>query len=245
MLEIQPTFLFESLRCSLLPYDQRAMFYFLLRHQYKFSRLRVAPFGTYFEFGVGHGDSLVSFLRGLRDFSRTDGYPSSQFRVYAFDTFAGLPEKSSPKDESREWKAGMFASSVDAIRRRLRQAGVDSVPGSVRYIEGRFEESLTPELRAELIPAPGAGPAIVTIDVDYYSSTRTVLEWLRPVLPTGAHVYFDDFWSFHGNPHMGQPAAIDEFNAIGDGYLRNNPSIAPRGLASNLFAFSRKEFEYR
>lgn len=240
-----PTEVVESLRHALLPYDQRAMFFFLLRQQHKFFRKGVAPFGTYFEFGVGAGDSLLAMLLGLRDFCRSTGYRSRDFRVVVFDTFRGLPPKNSWRDASREWKEGMFASSVEDIRRRLRSRGVEKIPGSLRFVEGPFEKTLTPELRAELVPGPMARPAVVTVDVDYYSSTKTVLEWLRPELPSGAQLYFDDFWSFHGSPQHGQIAALEEFNAAGDGYLRNNPTIGPGGLSSNLFSFSRKEFEYQ
>jgi hypothetical protein len=240
-----PTWVFETLRRAFLPYDQRALFYFLLRHQYKFAKLNVAPFGSYFEFGVGSGDSLVAFLLALRDFSRTDGFKPRDFRVSAFDTFAGLPEKSSSKDDSREWGPGKFAYSLDQVKRRVATAGLTSLPGELRFVEGNFEKTLTPGLRENLVSSVERAPAIVNIDVDYYSSTKTVLEWLRPVLRTGTHVFFDDYWSFSGNPHYGQLAAIEEFNGVGDGLLRNNPSLAPSGLVSNLFVFSKKEFEYR
>lgn len=242
---LNPTFIFESLRHTFLRYDQRSLFYFLLGHQYKFARRGVSPFGSYFEFGTGVGDSLHAFLMALRDFCRTSGYDPADFRVCAFDTFSGLPPVASWKDNSREWHQGMFAASQDQIRARLRRASLEKLAGSLRFVQGRFEDTLSPQLRSDLAPSDSAAPAIVTIDVDYYSSTRTVLEWLRPVLPSGAFVYFDDLWSFHGNPRYGQWAAIDEFNSAKEGLLRNNPSIPPGGLAANLFVYSRRDFEYK
>ena len=45
----------------------------------------------------------------------------------------------------------------------------------VQYIKGTFEESLTDALIEQLRPFP---PALVTIDVDYYTSTLESLSWL-------------------------------------------------------------------
>ena len=60
---------------------------------------------------------------------------------------------------------------------------------------------------------------IITIDCDLYSSTATVLEWLRPLLRHGTLFYFDDIWAFLGHPEYGEMRAIAEFNAKAAGLL--------------------------
>jgi len=91
---------------------------------------------------------------------------------------------------------------------------IDLSRGNVRFIQGFFEDSLTSELAKDLATHP---PSIVTVDVDYYSSTKSVLEWLLPFTPTGCLFYFDDIWLFYGHPQMGQVAAINELNCGGLG----------------------------
>ena len=46
---------------------------------------------------------------------------------------------------------------------------------NVKFIKDYYENSLTYELRNTLVDNP---PSIVNIDVDYYSSAKTVLEWI-------------------------------------------------------------------
>jgi len=160
--------------------------------------------------------------------------------VFGFDSFEGLPAKVSPKDASPDWFEGQFAKSTEEIRPMLK-----GIPHEL--IKGFFQESLTDELRKELSRYP---PSIVTVDVDYYSSAKVVLEWLRPILPTGCLFYFDDVWSFYGNPEMGELAAIKEFNEKGDGYIlpyddwfvsynRFYPDLHGR-----VYVYCRKEWEY-
>lgn len=53
----------------------------------------------------------------------------------------------------------------------------------VQYIKGTFQESLTDALLEQLRPFP---PALVTIDVDYYTSTLESLSWLDRFIASGA-----------------------------------------------------------
>ena len=108
----------------------------------------------------------------------------------------------------------------------------------IRFVEGFFDHTLTAELAHELKLSP---PAIVTIDVDYYSSTRTVLEWCADVLASGALIYFDDIWAFHGHPDYGQLRAIREFNASHRGHLTPFDTF---GEAGKAFVFARRALEY-
>ena len=73
-----------------------------------------------------------------------------------------------------------------------------------------FEESLTDALIEQLRPFP---PTLVTIDVDYYTSTLESLSWLDRFIASEALIYFDDMWAFHGHPEYGQIRAMREFHS--------------------------------
>ncbi len=237
-----PEYFANSVRRLLSPGNYRAMFYFLLLRQGHFAQAGIAPWGSYYEFGVGWGGTLVAFLHALSDCRKTLGRMGDLYRVVGFDSFEGLPKQSSPRDESAEWRPALFAHSLEEIRQTIASARLDLRAVDLRFVRGFFDTSLTDGLRNELREFP---PSIVTVDVDYYSSTKVVLEWLRPVLRSGTLFYFDDIWSFHGNPQYGQLAAIREFNSLGDGQLVNLPAEVPVNLLSHVYVFSRKEFEYR
>lgn len=95
---------------------------------------------------------------------------------------------------------------------------------NVELTQGLYENSLTESLAEELKAYP---PGIVNIDVDFYTSTVTVLEFLKPLLRSGVIIYFDDVWSFNGDPTRGQLRAIGEFNKAGPLFL------APHWLGLN------------
>ncbi len=131
----------------------------------------------------------------------------------------------------------VFLTHLMKSEKKFGVYGVDLTQGNIQFIKGFFEDSLTIELRDKLKRWP---PSIVTVDVDYYSSTKIVLKWLRPILPSGALVYFDDIWDFHGHPRYGQLGAINEFNEEHNGQLVPFPVL---GMANSAFIFSQKELE--
>jgi len=85
-----------------------------------------------------------------------------------------------------------------------------------RLVEGFYENSLTDALRVEL---EAIKPSLIMMDSDLYSSTRTVLEWLRPLLRDGTIFMFDDIWAYQGHPNFGELRAIREFNEKKEGLL--------------------------
>jgi len=80
------------------------------------------------------------------------------------------------------------ACSRDKFERLTDEAKVPH--GSYELIEGFYEKSLTPELRDSLNKH---GPSLVTMDSDFYTSTKTVLDWIRPMLVDGTFFMFDTF----------------------------------------------------
>lgn len=81
------------------------------------------------------------------------------------------------------------------------------------------------------------------IDCDYYSSTKTILDWLQPMLKSGTIFYFDDYWSFHGHPDYGELRAINEFNKMNQGRILQRGCVY--GLGEHTFIYSRESWEYQ
>jgi predicted O-methyltransferase YrrM len=113
--------------------------------------------GAIVEFGVAAGDST----RVLRQISTK--------RIYALDSFEGLPEKY----ENAE--VGTFAGPIPEIE-------------GVEFIKGYFSETCTEALRARV-----GRVAFANLDADLYSSTITALHWLTPLLGNGSLLLFDEF----------------------------------------------------
>lgn len=237
-----PEYLANHLRRLRPSGSYRATFYSLLLRQRQFADSQGAPFGSYYEFGVGGGGTLRAFLDAFRDFERTVGPVAEPFRVFAFDSFRGLPEPRSNRDAHPGWKAGSFAYSLEEVTRAIDRECARTPRVELRFIAGFYEESLTPALREELAVHP---PSIVMVDVDFYSSTRTVLEWLRPMLRAGTTFYFDDVWGYRGDPEKGELAAIREFNARREGTLVNYPVAAGMNLVSPRYVFLARDAQSR
>ena len=131
-------------------------------------RLSVPVSGNIMEFGVFQGHS-TRFLRRSLTRNRMAGVPGPRKQIFALDSFQGLQEKF----ENAE--VGMFACDPPKAR-------------GVRIVEGYFEESLTPELAAEV-----GQVSFVSLDADLYTSTLCALRWLTPLLHTGSLLLFDEF----------------------------------------------------
>ncbi|HET9140597.1 class I SAM-dependent methyltransferase [Actinophytocola sp.] len=97
-------------------------------------------------------------------------------QVYGFDSWQGLPEA---------WRPNIGAGSFTAPE-------MPDVEGA-ELIDGWFEDSLPPFL--ETHPGP---VAMVHIDCDLYSSTKTVLDHVGPRLQPGTVIVFDEYFNYPG-----------------------------------------------
>jgi Methyltransferase domain len=147
--------------------------------------LRRAPGeGELFEFGVHRGSSLRFIAGG----------PCAGRRVYGFDSFQGLPS---------DWSQG--SGGVPAGRFKV--ARPPRVPPNVTLVTGWFEDSLPAFLGRSSV-----SPAFLHIDSDLYSSARTVLDLLGPLLKPGTPLVFDEFFGYPGW-EAGEAAALSEAEA--------------------------------
>ena len=80
------------------------------------------------------------------------------------------------------------------------------------WFENSVNDSTLSPLRTDL-------PILVWIDVDYYSSARTVFEKLIPYLPNGCVIYFDEYDNLnYGSRLTGEARLVHEINhgALGE-----------------------------
>lgn len=97
--------------------------------------------------------------------------------IHGFDSFEGLPE---------DWRPGEPKGSYSTRGR------VPKVPAQVQLHRGWFQDTLP------TFAAKAGKLRLVHVDCDLYSSTRTVLEGLRPLLQSGTVFLFDEFLGFEG-----------------------------------------------
>lgn len=203
--------------------------------------------GHYFEFGCYDGDTLIDFLK-VRDFFYEERGCEASWKVFAFDSFEGLPAPTGVSDSHPFASKGSYKSQGEArLLERIEKEGFTL--DEIKTFKGFFEESLTQELRDRLI-SEEVTASFVNIDCDYYSSTKTVLDWLEPLLQPGSIVYFDDVYFYDCNPNKGELLAIAEFNAAREGVA--GLALAPildRGHRCYLYwnneDYDISEFEFK
>ena len=175
------------------------MFYEMILFKKEIEKKLNLAFGNYLEFGVYRGDATIAFYGALKKFHNND-----VTKIFLFDSFTGLPEKKSSKDNLNIWHKGMFdVGGKENFKKIIKKKGLN--PEKVTIIDGIFEESLK-NLKLDL------SPGIINIDCDYYSGAKTVLNFLSDKMVAGTLIYFDDLNSFFNNPNKGVLNAVNEFN---------------------------------
>jgi hypothetical protein len=156
---------------------------------------------TLIEFGVAGGAGLLNICNIAESVSKHTGV---RFRIYGFDTGAGMPPPKSYRDHPELYQQGDFPMDFAKLRRAL--------PANCQLILGELSESVRPFLASMRADAP---LGFCSIDVDYYSSAVDALTVL-----TGAPenylprvlLYVDDIHEESHNSWCGERLAIREFN---------------------------------
>ena len=129
---------------------------------------RIPKAGHLLEFGVYTGGT-IRFIAG-RVAGRT---------VHGFDSFQGLPE---------DWSGFSLDNTAFDVQGKL-----PKVPGNVSLYPGWIDKTLPSWV------AQNAGPvAFLHIDVDLYSSTKTILEVLVDRFMPGTIILFDEYFNYPG-----------------------------------------------
>jgi hypothetical protein len=184
--------------------------------------------GDYFEFGVFAGNSFInayyhlqaSFQENWRQCAEGGEEAArlqkiwNSMRFFAFDSFQGLPKIEGADRATKEFSAGDYMSTEQAFLANLRRA---QVPLSrVITVPGWFDDTCTPATVSKHQMRPAA---IIHIDCDLYSSTKTVLNFVTPFLQDGTIIVFDDWFHFRGNPNLGEQKAFHEWRGRATGWV--------------------------
>lgn len=179
--------------------------------------------GDYFEFGVFRGDTFARFYQQLdkafclRISQNNEGKKEEKdrkermgiwnsMRFFAFDSFKGLPALSEEDSFSQDFAEGQYAFSLEEFQTNIQKQGVPlervvPVPG---WFENTCNAKTANEHKIEKA-------AVVFIDCDLYSSTKTVLEFIGNYLQDGTVLIFDDWFSYRGHPRRGEQKAFYEW----------------------------------
>lgn len=142
-------------------------------------RYATPPDAPVFEFGSYRGGSAVFMASILKSLGRTS-------RVYAFDTFEGMPPTDAVRDLHNE---GDFRDAdLQGLRDFISAHGLDD---HLSLVQGRFDETLPGVL------AQGVRPGILHIDCDIYEPVKYVIHACAPSMRDGGHIILDD--PLHGS----------------------------------------------
>ncbi len=155
--------------------------------------------GDYLEFGCG------SNVRSFRLAYKYNKLENTGLRLFAFDSFEGLPELKGI-DKHPEWRKGAMAVSLEEFHHVMESVG--AIPDEYHVIPGFYDKTLNGFSPADYDIKKAA---IVFIDCDLYASTVPVLKFVKDILTDGSIIAFDDWFCFNGDPNKGEQKAFREF----------------------------------
>lgn len=156
--------------------------------------------GDYLEFGCA---SARTFRMAYSE-SRSHDYFC---HMWAFDSFAGLPESNHPYDSHNKWVAGSMKESVGNFCFQLKLDNVDF--SKVSIIEGFYSDTLS-SLNDKCSNLNDV--SLAYIDCDMYSSSVSVLNFLEPRLKHGMILAIDDYYCYSSNSISGERRAFIELS---------------------------------
>lgn len=119
---------------------------------------------------MGKGRTALRFLEALKLYCALADLDPYAYSIFMFDSFEGMPEKQSFRDDHPGFTTGMLSHSIEEIRALLSRE-IDLGRGNVRLIKGFFAMAscrgyaspipIVPGPRARSSarpPTPGSGP---------------------------------------------------------------------------------------
>jgi hypothetical protein len=158
---------------------------------------------VFYEFGCHSGRTFSTAINSATYLKMKNVF------FYAFDSFEGLPNT----DKSDGFfEKGTFFTTKSDFKKIIKTRTGYKLKDKFIY-KGFYEDVLSDDLQQKL---PKVG--IVHIDVDLYSSTIKVLNFIKPLLQHGTVILFDDWYCFINGNEGGEGLATKEF-------LEKNPEI--------------------
>lgn len=151
--------------------------------------------GDFMETGVWRGGAVMMMRAVLKAYGITDR------RVFAADSFAGLPppSKGVAPDAGAEFHTWTdFAVPLEEVQANFARYGL--LDDQVVFLKGLFKDTLP--------NAPVERLAVLRLDGDMYESTRDGIVNLYPLLMPGGTLIADDYHLFEAHR-----TAIDEYRA--------------------------------
>lgn len=131
------------------------------------------PFGHIVEYGTYRGGNAIFMAHVVRRL-----YPG--MKVYALDTFEGMPETDKSVDAHN---AGDFGDAdLEALRRRVAELGLDNL----ELVQGLFERTNDRVMRA------AGRVSLAHVDCDIAPAVRFAYNGVRPFMVQGGYIVFDD-----------------------------------------------------
>lgn len=178
------------------------------RREFFYKAFRTIQFngvsGDYAEFGSHTANTFRLAYTYSRSFR-------SRCHLWAFDSFAGLPEAANDLDKHARWTPGTLSISQKRFVATISKFGIR--PGEYSIVSGYYEESLNRD--GEKYPSD---IALAYIDCDLFSSTTTVLAFLRTRMKHGMIIAFDDYYCYSPDLPSGERLAFLEFAASSTEY---------------------------
>jgi O-methyltransferase len=155
--------------------------------------------GDYLEFGCASGTSFGYAYQ----YARRAGHRA---RLWAFDSFEGLPRSDDPRDRHPLWRTGNFAAPLD---RFLEHCAMRGIPlDRIEVVKGYYSDTLS--ATSPLYDRLPQDIALAYVDCDLYTSTKSVLDFLAPRLKHGMILAFDDYFCLSSEAVAGERLAFLE-----------------------------------
>jgi len=149
--------------------------------------------GDFLEAGAWRGGACIFMRAVLKEYGNTTR------KVWAADSFEGLPKPTSMIDFTQKFHAMPYlAVSVEEVKANFQRFGL--LDDQAQFLKGWFKDTLG--------KAPIEKLAILRMDGDYYDSTMDTLVPLYPKLSPGGFCIADDYHVVKGSK-----AAVDDYRA--------------------------------
>jgi O-methyltransferase len=168
--------------------------------------------GDILEFGVYTGRSLALLSYFHQKSKESIHKVNFNRQIIGFDSFDGL----SDNDDHPRWTKKIFNINhsfhpVCKIGEKVSETVVYKLFETYNLPRPNIEIGEFHSTTIATIPSIYKKAALIHIDCDLYSSTKTVLQGIIPLLQEGTLLLFDDWFNFKGNKNKGEQKAFYEY----------------------------------